>query len=74
MTTEASERWADAERVIVRDTTPEGYKTRLYSVVLDCGWCERIIAGGMYEEDAEMVATALSATFGIAREMGASGG
>lgn len=40
-------------RIVVREVTPEGHATRLFAVVADHGWAERILAGDCYRRDAE---------------------
>lgn len=40
------------ERIVVGDVTPEGHATRLFAVVADHGWAERLLAGDCYERDA----------------------
>jgi len=47
------------ERIIVREVTPDGHATRLYAVVADHGWAERILAGDCYLQDANDLAYAV---------------
>lgn len=47
------------ERIIVREVTPEGHATRLFAVVADHGWAERIVAGDCYLRDANDLAFAI---------------
>lgn len=50
-----------AHRIVVFNSTPTGNATQTYSIMLDQGWCERIIASGMYDHDARGIAFALAA-------------
>lgn len=52
------------ERLAVFDSTPVGHATKQYGITLDQGWCERIIASGMYDHDARGIAYALAAVLG----------
>ncbi len=47
------------DRIIVREVTPEGHATRIYVVVADHGWAERIVASGCYMRDANDIAYAI---------------
>lgn len=47
------------ERLFVRDVTPESHATRLFAVVADHGWAERILCGDCYLKDANDIAFAV---------------
>lgn len=47
------------EKLVVREVTPEGNATRLYAVVADYGWAERILCGDCYLRDANDLAWAV---------------
>lgn len=47
------------ERIVLRDVTPENHATRLYAVLADHGWAERILAGDCYRQDANDLAYAV---------------
>lgn len=44
------------ERIIVRDTSPVGSPTRLYSLILDYGWAESIACSECYRDTADSIA------------------
>lgn len=45
--------------VRVVEMTPEGHATKVFSVVADYGWAERILCSGSYWQDAEAIAKAI---------------
>lgn len=47
------------ERLYVRDTSPPGDATRLYAVVADYGWAEKILCSGSYRGDANAIAATI---------------
>lgn len=47
------------ERLAVRDTSPPEDATRMYSVVADYGWAERLLCSESYLRDANDIATIL---------------
>jgi hypothetical protein len=47
------------ERILVRDVTPEDHATKVFAVVADHGWAERILASGCYQRDANDLAFAV---------------
>lgn len=51
--------------IAVRETTPEGHQTRLFALVLDYGYAERLIADRCYQTDANDLAVLLGAALGI---------
>lgn len=57
------------ERMVVREVTPEGHATRLFAVVADHGWAERILAGDCYRRDANDVAVAIGEYLDIPVEL-----
>lgn len=52
------------QRLRVVDLTPEGHATRLFGVVADYGWAERILFSDAYETDARQIASVLAAALG----------
>lgn len=53
------------EQIVVRDVTPPLHATRLFAVVADHGWAERILASDCYEHDATDLAFAVGAFLSI---------
>jgi hypothetical protein len=53
-----------AHRIAVFKSTPASDATQMYGITLDQGWCERIIATGMYDHDARGISYALAAVLG----------
>lgn len=47
------------QRIVVGEVTPEGHATRLFAVVADHGWAERILASNCYAHDARDIAAAV---------------
>lgn len=53
------------ERLRVTDVTPEGHATKLYAVIAEHGWAERILAGDCYLRDANDLAWAVGEVLDI---------
>ena len=47
------------EKIVVREVTPDEHATRIFVVVADHGWAERILASGCYQRDANDLAYAV---------------
>ena len=59
------------ERLSVVDTSPVEDKTRLYSVVADYGWAEKILCSESFLDDANSIATILGEHLGIPVQLAA---
>jgi hypothetical protein len=56
------------KRIVVREVTPEGHATRIFAVVADHGWAERILASDCYQRDANDLAWAIGNVLDISIE------
>jgi hypothetical protein len=53
------------KRLVVRDTAEPSSATRMFSVVADYDWAERILFAGAYERDAVDIASVLGDALGV---------
>lgn len=56
-----------AYKIVVFKSSSAGHATQMYGITLDQGWCERIIATGMYDHDARGISYALAAVLGCSQ-------
>lgn len=54
----------EPKRLVVVDLAPESSATRFYGISADYGWCQRILFGGAYLNDANDIARALAEAIG----------